>query len=245
VNIADQKREILGLIAKLHRPADASRQLPAGTRDSRLAVAHLQDRIARRQRDLAAITDRRERTAADLLEERLLKICRDLDMRISRIEAILNEQSRSISPSAAAADSQVAVDLSDLTPDLGIPGAARREQLPAGRRQSEASLGGVINRATLPDILQMISSNAMNGIFVLEGAGKTISLYMQEGEMFHAVTDGLEGQSAFFAAMALEEGRFHFYETDDLPEEKTIDGNTQFLILEALRQIDEDQQGGG
>ncbi len=30
---------------------------------------------------------------------------------------------------------------------------------------------------------------------------------------------------------------------EELPDEKTIDGNTQFLILEALRQIDEDKGG--
>ena len=67
-----------------------------------------------------------------------------------------------------------------------------------------------------------------------------IELYFRDGELFHAKSNDLEGQSAFFAAMASLKGRFYFDETGQIPTEKTIDGNTQFLILEALRQIDEE-----
>ena len=49
----------------------------------------------------------------------------------------------------------------------------------------------------------------------------------------------MEGESAFFAAFAFQSGRYSFLETTDLPTTATIEGNTQFLVLEALRQMDE------
>ena len=57
--------------------------------------------------------------------------------------------------------------------------------------------------------------------------------------MFHAVGPDMVGELAFFAAFGAENGHYSFRETLELPEERTIDGSTQLLILEALRQIDE------
>ncbi len=115
-----------------------------------------------------------------------------------------------------------------------------RPVLPAAGKQF---LAGIIQEAMLPDILQLISSNDRTGIFRCEREGKIIDLYFREGHLYHAQGETMTGQSAFFAAMALQEGTFSFTETEEIPEEKTIDGNTQFMILEALRQIDEERGG--
>jgi hypothetical protein len=113
----------------------------------------------------------------------------------------------------------------------------RPAQPPAGKH----FLAGIIREAVLPDILQLISSNDKTGIFRCEHEGKIIDLFFNEGHLYHAQAENMTGQSAFFAAMALQEGTFSFAETEEIPEEKTIDGNTQFMILEALRQIDEER----
>jgi hypothetical protein len=115
------------------------------------------------------------------------------------------------------------------------PGASLPERPPF--------LSGIIQEAMLPDILQLISSNDKTGVFRCERDGKNIDLYFRDGHLYHALGENMNGQSAFFAAMALPEGNFYFNETDDVPEERTIDGNTQFMILEALRQIDEERSG--
>jgi hypothetical protein len=60
----------------------------------------------------------------------------------------------------------------------------------------------------------------------------------------HAEGAGMSGESAFFAAFATTKGRYSFHQTTDITTQKTIDGNTQFLILEALRRIDEESPGG-
>jgi hypothetical protein len=55
----------------------------------------------------------------------------------------------------------------------------------------------------------------------------------------HAVSGSLTGEQAFFAAFAFEAGQYNFLESSEPPPERTVNSSTQFLILEALRQIDE------
>lgn len=104
-------------------------------------------------------------------------------------------------------------------------------------------LGGVVNDSVLPDLLQMLSSNQLTGVFVAEDARMKVELYFNGGEMYHATAGETVGESALFAAFGFEGGRFYFLESDQLAGERTIQANTQFLILEALRQIDEKQGG--
>lgn len=117
----------------------------------------------------------------------------------------------------------------------GGGGAARS----AGGDEGRYALQGHVQGQLLADVLQLISSNAMTGVFVVESDGASNRMYFDEGQICHAEGEGLSGESALFAALAFEHGRYYFQETSDLPEEKTIESNTQFLILEALRQIDE------
>ena len=105
--------------------------------------------------------------------------------------------------------------------------------------QHESTLGGLIQGDMLSDILQLISSNSLTGPFKIESGEARYALYFREGQIEHAEGTGLKGDSAFFAAFALTSGSYTFHEGAEIPGNKTIDGNTQFLILEALRQIDE------
>ncbi|MDH5673404.1 MAG: DUF4388 domain-containing protein [Myxococcales bacterium] len=105
------------------------------------------------------------------------------------------------------------------------------------------TLSGAIQGDLLSDVLQMISSNDLHGVFAVENEVGRSELYFSEGQIVHAIGPGTTGESAFFAAFALGSGRYFFTETEDLPSDRTIEGNTQFLILEALRRIDEQGEG--
>jgi hypothetical protein len=118
-------------------------------------------------------------------------------------------------------------------PTATLPGTA---SAPASGDQM---LQGMIQGDLLSDILQLVSSNGLSGVFRVERGDTGYDLFFREGQIEHAAGSGLSGDSAFFAAFGLRTGRYAFRETTELPSEKTIDGNTQFLILEALRQIDE------
>jgi hypothetical protein len=103
----------------------------------------------------------------------------------------------------------------------------------------EWTFTGVIQGQLLSDMLQLVSSNAMSGMFVVETDGGRCELYFEEGRMCHAANNEMEGEKAFFTAFASGRGKYRFRETAELPAARTITSSTQFLILEALRQIDE------
>jgi hypothetical protein len=110
--------------------------------------------------------------------------------------------------------------------------------------ESRAVFGGMIRGQMLSDMLQLVSSNSMTGEFVVQSGASTCVLYFDEGRICHAEGPGLKGEQAFFAAFAFETGRYHFIETAEPPATRTIEAGTQFLILEALRQIDEGRPDG-
>ncbi len=248
MSIADKKGEILRLIDKLKiEPTDRAVPRPGGSPGPDDSAG---DRLSRRRRDLLALRERRSKLGMDFLEERLLGICHMLEDRISGLEKIMNreEDRRAALPAgepsrgtnvAGSQSMEIAPDMSSISPDLSamVPIVPDGE---AGRDKERIhTLSGVIKEGVLPDILQYVSANNSSGTFVIEDADKKIEIFFKSGKLYHAVCGEMSGQSAFFAAMTMEGGKFFFDETDELPEDTTIDGNTQFLILEALRQIDE------
>jgi hypothetical protein len=102
-----------------------------------------------------------------------------------------------------------------------------------------ALFSGLIRGQMLSDMLQLVSSNNYTGRFVVESDASKCTLYFDDGRICHAQAADLQGERAFFAAFGFEHGRYYFVETVELPEARTISAGTQFLILEALRQIDE------
>lgn len=240
MDIAEKKAEILKLIERLQTGSERTKQ----------GRPTLGEHLKSRRAALTEVQTRRERQGIDLLEDRLLRICQLLEERIARIEEIIKlggVNSAQAVKRPADASAARAEDLDSMQPDLdgdllGISGVAGVRQVES---KSAPSLTGAIKEGVLPDILQLLASNNKTGTFSVEHGKKRIELYYREGQIFHAAGEGMSGQNAFFAAMALEEGQFAFSDNTDLPTEKTIDGNTQFMILEALRQIDEARGGGG
>jgi hypothetical protein len=123
-----------------------------------------------------------------------------------------------------------------------------RSKAPAAA-DADYTFEGIIQGDLLSDVLQMISSNTMTGVFTIKGELLSHAIHVSEGQIVHAEGAGMSGESAFFAAFATTNGRYSFRQTADITTQKTIDGNTQFLILEALRRIDEvgsdGKEGGG
>ncbi len=259
-DITERKKEILGLLERLHRgeQSEEKTKKERPLRDKQGDGRAWRDRIQSRRQDLMDLRERREKLGQDLLEERLLSICQMLDERISKIEAAMQQGTLKRAPERRAEPEpapETGNGLDNMGPDLdvAIPGFEQsfaepgseggEEQFLTGANELAPSLSGQISDGLLADVIQMLSANTKSGTFRLEGDGNRISLFFLDGEMYHAEADDMTGQTAFFAAMALEDGAFAFSETDPLPEEKTIDGNTQFMILEALRQIDEERGG--
>jgi len=211
--------EILTMIGQLSgRRRPPPRRKPAGASASTSAASpHMSvDRTPLEQRRRALEDSRkllRQVQARAKSEGGVQAFMQSLAGQLARIEARLEEQP---------------------APSAGAPKPA------ASPESDDTALSGVILGDLLSDVLQLVSSNTLTGIFSVEGSGLEHTIYFEAGQIIHAEGPDLVGENAFFSAFALREGRYRFRETDELPEERTITGNTQFLILEALRQIDED-----
>jgi hypothetical protein len=172
------------------------------------------ERLDMRRRELAEIKQRRQRLAAIKPDNRVLELLHLLDGRVAGIEELLREG--------------------------GVASSSAQAQL----APPDSTFGGILKEGLLADMLQFASSNHMTGVFTVDdGEGTEVHFYFDEGEIVHAEGPDAVGESAVFTGMAFMSGSYYFRETDELPEERTIESKTQFLILESLRRVDEDRAG--
>lgn len=231
MTVQSRKEEILRLIRRVSSPEAAAAPAQASPAPSRSLPRRGPAPRGARGIDLEAIRQRRRRIEEKLVGSAPLQVLRDLEQRLAAIEARLGPRSEE---GAQAAPSPPEAVLPPSTAAAAPP--------PSGE---DDVLSGRIGEGVLADILQMLSSNLATGLFVVRGAdGQELRLFFEEGQIVHAEGVGLSGESALFAAMAVEQGRFSFRENGGGAPEKTIGSKTQFLILEALRQIDEARAGG-
>jgi hypothetical protein len=164
-----------------------------------------------------------------------LNALRDLERRVHRLEQ-RNGESLRPSRTSVRPEERTSIRPEALT---SIRPAAKTSTAPGPERSANAVISGIIQGQLLSDVLQLVSSNSMTGVFSVECRRAKTVLYFDDGRIVHAAGQGLEGEQAFFSIFAFDGGRYHFEETHELPAQRTINSNTQFLILEALRQIDE------
>lgn len=113
------------------------------------------------------------------------------------------------------------------------PGRSAAAAMPSHR------VSGRLRDGFMSDLLQLISSNDWTGTLVVGQDQNEIRVDFSEGEIWAAEAPGCSGEAAVFALMARVDDPFYFAEKDALSVTRTIEGNTQFLILEGLRRLDE------
>ncbi len=223
MSVKQTRAEILRLIERMNETdrshARAARQAPRPKAD----VDHGKRReppasghLRARRLELARLAEQRAKLAASVAGTPVNDRIEALEQRLAQMEARLG------------AGNQIAA----------APQPAATGTVPA-----DATFGGMIRETMLGDMLQLVTSQGMSGVFSVSDDQRATLLYFFEGEITHAVGDGTEGEDAVFAAMAVQKGSYFFRETNDIPDNRTINANTQFLILEALRRIDEESAG--
>lgn len=136
-------------------------------------------------------------------------------------------------------------------PPSPLPESLPRAQRPTKEakrdtHEEQYRLTGSVDDGLMTDVLQLIAANRKTGRFslLLETRKARFDLFYRDGEIIHAEAGELAGETAFFALMSAghQEGRYGFIEGEnDVP--KTIEAQTHFMILEALRRIDEGDAG--
>lgn len=97
---------------------------------------------------------------------------------------------------------------------------------------------GAVSGMSLADIIQVKGGNRYSGCLIVEHMNKNGVVYFRDGEIVHAEQGKLSGEEAFYSVMGWVGGTFRS-EPKISTTNRTIDQSVGFLILEALRRMDE------
>lgn len=110
------------------------------------------------------------------------------------------------------------------------------EELVTWKQQS--GFQGVLRRVGLQDVIQMECLGRNSSILKVQNQELTGRIYIEDGSIIHAEAGEMAGEGAFQKLLSLSGGSFelqHF----EAPPEKTIQGQWEFLLMEAARIRDE------
>ena len=110
------------------------------------------------------------------------------------------------------------------------------------QRAEELSSGMVGQLADIPpvELVQMINSNQKTGYLKIEAGKSKGQLLFNEGELVYAVFDGKDSQEAFYAVLALKDGRFNFVQ-GLLPQDMHYEaiGGFMGMLMEGMKRLDD------
>jgi hypothetical protein len=95
-------------------------------------------------------------------------------------------------------------------------------------------LGGDLARVPLPDVLRLLISGCQTGRLDLSDGVSTGAVYLESGNLVHAVNGARVGENAVFFLMTWQEGSFSFVPNQSAPE-ASISTPTEQLLEEGSR----------
>lgn len=105
--------------------------------------------------------------------------------------------------------------------------------------QPEEGFRGVLRRVGLPDIIQMECLSRHSVVLFVSTESLQGEIFIKDGHIIHAQAGDLTGEPAFNRVVGLKGGEFDlraYYE----PPVQSIEGQWEFLLMEAARQQDEE-----
>ncbi len=100
------------------------------------------------------------------------------------------------------------------------------------------SFQGSLKELPLPDIIQLVSVSGKTGAFVLKSGHQEGQIFLQDGEIVHAMASGVEGEEAVYELAIWQDGQFVFQAGVE-SETRTVKKSNTNLLMEAARRIDE------
>ena len=113
----------------------------------------------------------------------------------------------------------------------------------SNRQRAEELTSGMVGQlADFPpvELAQMINSNQKTGYLKIESGKSKGQLLFNEGELVYAVFDGKASQEAFYAVLALKDGRFNFVQ-GLLPQDMQYQaiGGFMGMLMEGMKRLDD------
>jgi CheY-like chemotaxis protein len=97
---------------------------------------------------------------------------------------------------------------------------------------------GVLRRVGLQDVIQMECLGRNSSILEIHNQYLRGRVYIEDGRIIHAEAGDVAGENAFYKLLTLASGEFQLHPFE-LPPKRTIEGQWEFLLMEAARVRDE------
>ncbi len=97
---------------------------------------------------------------------------------------------------------------------------------------------GVLRQVSLEDVIQMECLNRNSSILEVSGGSWQGRIFIKEGAIVHAEADGRNGEAGLNKILLLKGGEFNLKPFVE-PPQQSIDGQWEFLLMEAARVRDE------
>ena len=104
--------------------------------------------------------------------------------------------------------------------------------------KQQTGFQGMLRRVGLQDVIQMECLGRNSSILEVQDRQVTGKIYIEEGRIVHAIAGEMKGEAAFQKLLALPGGSFQLQHFEP-PAERSIDGQWEFLLMEAARVRDE------
>jgi response regulator RpfG family c-di-GMP phosphodiesterase len=104
--------------------------------------------------------------------------------------------------------------------------------------ESQKGVNGSLTEMNITDIIQSLTAGDKDVELTLESMGEKGLIYIQHGEIVHALAGSAEGEEAFYKLMAWEQGNFQIVSCSDFPT-RTINAGAMSLLMEGARLADE------
>jgi CheY-like chemotaxis protein len=97
---------------------------------------------------------------------------------------------------------------------------------------------GVLRRVGLQDVIQMECLGRNSSILEIHNQQLRGRVYIEDGRIIHAQAGNVAGEGAFYQLLSLPSGEFQLHPFE-MPPQRSIDGQWEFLLMEAARVRDE------
>jgi Sulfatase-modifying factor enzyme 1/Domain of unknown function (DUF4388) len=111
------------------------------------------------------------------------------------------------------------------------------------QKRQDSGFTGTVERLRLQDIIQMACLGGTTSTIAAFQGNQKGYLYISRGHPVHACAAGFTGQEAFNELMSWGRGRFDLRRGIPPHLSKTLSGNLDTMLLEAMRVLDERSQG--
>ena len=101
-----------------------------------------------------------------------------------------------------------------------------------------AGFQGMLRRVGLQDVIQMECLGRNASVLEIQDGQINGRIYIEDGKIIHAVTGETTGEAAFQKLLSLAGGAFQLHPFE-APPQRTIEGQWEFLLMEAARVRDE------